>query len=49
MATKFKNIVGSAFLPYVADQFAKRSSIVKKIQEQILIYNFLQIEMVGID
>ena len=30
MATKFKNIVGSAFLPYVADQFAKRSSIVKK-------------------
>ena len=30
MATKFKNIVGSAFLPYVADQFEKRSSIVKK-------------------
>ena len=30
MATKYKNIVGSAFLPYVALQFEKRSSIVRK-------------------
>ena len=30
MATKYKNIVGSAFLPHIKKQFDTRSSIVKK-------------------
>ena len=31
MATKYKNIVGSAFLPYVKDQFSQRKSITETL------------------